>query len=256
MACCKKQPKVEKPVYDDENCPYGIKPSELFTVNEVSIHVHAHAGNPGAAGEYRQHTNSCGNNALQAKDMDRLKALGGVEGLAKALHTNTHDGLDLLDKGPGSVEEHRRVFGPNVFKATVPKNFFMLCFENLQDPIILLLIAAALVSLDQNPTAATSMFACVSCEACVVELADFNVSMADAQTRYCYVQVSTVLGAALPEQRAHNEWIEGVAIWIAVFVVVCVGESPIHRLCGLTEIQHICGYQHKPKSHTLAGISL
>eukprot|EP00877_Chromochloris_zofingiensis_P010932 jgi/Chrzof1/6092/Cz17g09120.t1 len=162
MACCRKRPvdKVEKPVYDDEDCQYGIKPSELFSVNED-------------------------------KDMDSLKALGGVEGLAKALHTNTRDGLDLLDKGSRSVEEHRRVFGPNSFKATAPKNFFMLCLENLQDPIILLLIAAAL--------------------------------HVNAQTQ-CYVQVSTVLGAALPEQRAHNEWIEGVAIWIAVFVVVCVGE--------------------------------
>ena len=37
-------------------------------------------------------------------------------------------------------------------------------------------------------------------------------------------QVSTVLGVAMPEQRAKNEWIEGVAIWVAVFLVTGVGE--------------------------------
>jgi Ca2+-transporting ATPase len=42
-------------------------------------------------------------------------------------------------------------------------------------------------------------------------------------------QVSTVLGAALPDQRAKNEWIEGVAIWVAVLLVTCVGTLCI---CG------------------------
>ncbi len=39
------------------------------------------------------------------------------------------------------------------------------------------------------------------------------------------LQVSTVLGSVLEEQRIHNEWIEGVAIWIAVIIVIFVGES-------------------------------
>jgi hypothetical protein len=38
--------------------------------------------------------------------------------------------------------------------------------------------------------------------------------------------VSTVLGSALPDQRAEGEWIEGVAIWIAVIAVTMVGERP------------------------------
>ena len=41
-------------------------------------------------------------------------------------------------------------------------------------------------------------------------------------------QVSTGLGAGIPEQRAKNEWIEGVAIWVAVFLVSGVGESAVH----------------------------
>ena len=35
--------------------------------------------------------------------------------------------------------------------------------------------------------------------------------------------VSTVLGAAVPEEREQNAWVEGVAIWVAVFVVSLVG---------------------------------
>jgi hypothetical protein len=44
------------------------------------------------------------------------------------------------------------------------------------------------------------------------------------------MQVSTVLGAAIPDERHENGWIEGVAIWVAVFVVVGVGEyRPLMR---------------------------
>eukprot|EP00889_Picochlorum_renovo_P005023 jgi/Picre1/32053/NNA_007401.t1 len=35
--------------------------------------------------------------------------------------------------------------------------------------------------------------------------------------------VSTVLGAAVPEEREQNSWTEGVAIWVAVLVVSLVG---------------------------------
>lgn len=28
----------EVPLFDDVNCPYGIKPSELFKLNEVGVH--------------------------------------------------------------------------------------------------------------------------------------------------------------------------------------------------------------------------
>ena len=78
--------------------------------------------------------------------MEGLRGLGGVEKLAKTLHTDTHRGLDATASGPSSVAEHSRVFGANKFKEVPSKNFFVLCWENIQDPIILLLIAAATVS--------------------------------------------------------------------------------------------------------------
>ncbi len=46
----------------------------------------------------------------------------------------------------------------------------------------------------------------------------------EAEDRWNRLQVSTVLGAALPDQREEKEWIEGVAIWIAVIAVTMVGE--------------------------------
>lgn len=92
-------------------------------------------------------TRSC--RGPQDKDLEGLRARGGVHGIAKALHTDPHHGLPAAADAAAaeSVEEHSRVFGPNKFKEVPPKNFFMLCFENLKDPIILLLIAAALVRL-------------------------------------------------------------------------------------------------------------
>ncbi|KAI8477413.1 MAG: hypothetical protein J3K34DRAFT_453016 [Monoraphidium minutum] len=151
MGVCGRKPKEELPAYDDgPTCPYSIKPSELFAMNEN-------------------------------KDMDKLKELGGVVGLAQAIGTHHHTGLDDGAKAgsPGSADEHMRVFGPNKYKEVPSKNFFTLCWENLQDPIILLLCAAALIS--------------------------------------------TVLGSALPDQRKEGEWIEGIAIWVAVLIVIAVG---------------------------------
>jgi Ca2+-transporting ATPase len=69
-----------------------------------------------------------------------------VEGLAKALGSDATVGLDPAATEDFSIETHRKVFGANRFKEQPPKNFFMLVWENLQDPIVQLLCAAALVS--------------------------------------------------------------------------------------------------------------
>ncbi|KAG2490086.1 hypothetical protein HYH03_011392 [Edaphochlamys debaryana] len=119
--------------------------------------------------------------ANEEKDMEFFSRVGKADGLAKLLGSSVETGLNQDTQGSGSdsVAEHRRVFGPNKFAEVPPKNFFVLVWEVLQDPILLLLIFAALVS--------------------------------------------TVLGAAIPEEREKNNWIEGVAIWVAVFIVTLVG---------------------------------
>ena len=46
-----------------------------------------------------------------------------------------------------------------------------------------------------------------------------------AASRERVVQVSTVIGAAVKEQREEAGWTEGVAIWVAVIVVSFVGRA-------------------------------
>lgn len=44
-----------------------------------------------------------------------------------------------------------------------------------------------------------------------------------------------MLGAALEEQRKEGEWIEGIAIWVAVAIVIMVGEC--HRQLSRCQLQ-------------------
>ena len=85
---------------------------------------------------------SCG---AQDKDSKELIKVGGVEGLATALETDLRNGLDPSATGKASIESHRDVFGPNTFAEVPAKSFFALVLENIKDPIILILIFAALV---------------------------------------------------------------------------------------------------------------
>ncbi|GMH44859.1 hypothetical protein BSKO_12811 [Bryopsis sp. KO-2023] len=112
----------------------------------------------------------------EEKDVKHLQEKGGVEGVAKAVHSDLKHGLEESE-----VESHRATFGANFFDEVPAKTFMSLVIENIKDPIIILLIAAALVS--------------------------------------------TILGAAIKEQREEKGWVEGVAIWVAVFVVAFVGAA-------------------------------
>jgi hypothetical protein len=43
-----------------------------------------------------------------------------------------------------------------------------------------------------------------------------------------HLQVSTVIGSAVPQAREEQEWTEGVAIWCAVLLVSLVGALFLH----------------------------
>ena len=66
--------------------------------------------------------------------------------MAAALHTSLSDGIDPKSTGPTSLAAREAYYGANEIRAVPPKNFFYLWFQNLKDPIIILLMAAALVS--------------------------------------------------------------------------------------------------------------
>ena len=82
---------------------------------------------------------------LQNKDREKLEALGGIQGLAKALSTSTSDGITLSPQGDLSLEHRQRAFGANAFKEVQQKAFLTLLLGNLKDPTLILLMAAALV---------------------------------------------------------------------------------------------------------------
>lgn len=165
---CARGPKEEAPLYDDgPTCPYKIKPSHLFDINEVRGLDREARGStlvsqclqkldrspPPRSKKVLPSSLSSSprlqihRNTTQRKDSSALAGLGGVQGLAGAIGSDADRGLDpsAPPGAPAGVEEHGRVFGANRVKAVPPKSFFALCWENIQDPIILLLILAALV---------------------------------------------------------------------------------------------------------------
>lgn len=79
--------------------------------------------------------------------MDALKDIGGQEKLAELLGSDAAQGLDVSATDWRSLTSRRDMFGANILPPAPIKSFFWLCWETIQDPIILLLIAAALVSL-------------------------------------------------------------------------------------------------------------
>ena len=80
-------------------------------------------------------------NELGKDDPSVVDRLGGIDGIAAKLHVDLVKGVD-----PSTVETRRRVFGANVLPQVPPKGFFSLWFAQLKDPIIIMLMAAALVS--------------------------------------------------------------------------------------------------------------
>lgn len=70
---------------------------------------------------------------------------GGLPGLAGQLGSNVATGISSQGEGVLAFEQHQSVFGQNRFKELPQKSFFMLLWENLQDPTLILLMIAALV---------------------------------------------------------------------------------------------------------------
>ncbi|EFJ49476.1 hypothetical protein VOLCADRAFT_104340 [Volvox carteri f. nagariensis] len=121
------------------NCPYPIMPSVLFQVNSD-------------------------------KDLEQLVKLGGAAGLAEALCTDLHHGLTEQDDKTG-VNAHRA--------EKPPPSFLSMLLEASKDPMIIILLVVALVTI--------------------------------------------VLGAAVPEQRAHDGWSEGLAVLGTALIVIFIG---------------------------------
>uniref|UniRef100_A0A1J3E595 Calcium-transporting ATPase n=1 Tax=Noccaea caerulescens TaxID=107243 RepID=A0A1J3E595_NOCCA len=81
---------------------------------------------------------------MKIKDLPGIRALGGVEGVAASLRTNTTKGIH------GNVQEvsrRRDLFGSNTYHKPPPKGLLFFVYEAFKDTTILILLACATLSL-------------------------------------------------------------------------------------------------------------
>ncbi|XP_054043620.1 LOW QUALITY PROTEIN: plasma membrane calcium-transporting ATPase 3-like, partial [Rissa tridactyla] len=120
------------------------------------------------------------------------EAYGDVHGLCRRLRTSPTDGLS---EGAGELERRRQVFGQNWIPPKRPKTFAELVWEALQDVTLIILEAAAVVSLG---------------------LSFYTPPGGDTQA------CGHASGGVEDEGEAEAGWIEGAAILLSVACVVLV----------------------------------
>ncbi|XP_061591542.1 plasma membrane calcium-transporting ATPase 3b isoform X2 [Cololabis saira] len=133
---------------------------------------------------------------MELRGTDALQKIqdgyGDTEGLCQRLHTSTTDGLS---GEPTDLERRHEAFGQNFIPPKKPKTFLELVWEALQDVTLIILEAAAIISLGLSfyqPPGEES-------EAC-----------------------GEVSGGAEDEGEGDTGWIEGAAILLSVVCVVLV----------------------------------
>ena len=108
----------------------------------------------------------------QRKD-DAVKALEkyeGVEAIAEQLETNFKTGLSASAQ---DLESRRNVYGVNQLPQNPPKSFLALCLDAIQDPTLIILICAAILSIvlgvtvEQRKVRASILICLSKCESCV-----------------------------------------------------------------------------------------
>lgn len=145
---------------------------------------------------------------VDPKSVSRLRELGGVDAVLAGLGTDGTKGLDAAgqehnDKRPegwvsATSEDRERVYGKNVLPEKKSKSLLLLMWLALQDRILILLIIAAIVSL------ALGLYT------------DFG---AEPERIPCENPPPGQEECALPSV----DWVEGLAILIAVAIVDMVG---------------------------------
>ncbi|KIS68376.1 calcium-transporting ATPase PMC1 [Mycosarcoma maydis] len=163
---------------------------------------------------------------LDPKSVDKLRDMGGIQGVLAALGTDEHRGLDLggtktieagadtthdIESAPSathalntrdpnfieaSEEDRVRVFGKNLLPERKSNSLLLLMWLALQDKILILLCAAAVVSLALGIYTSTLPPEEVAC---------------------------VVNGVETLCESIHIDWVEGLAILIAVIIVDLVG---------------------------------
>lgn len=81
---------------------------------------------------------------LQDRQVEDLERLGGVEGLAQKLHTDTEYGLDESEE---LFNKRRETYGANTYPKKKSKGFWSYVWDACQDTTLNILMACAVVSL-------------------------------------------------------------------------------------------------------------
>lgn len=121
------------------------------------------------------------------KSLQALEAVGGLEGLATLLHTSPRDGVAGTD-----LDLRTAAYGANRLPARKLKLFFVLCWEALQDKVLIMLLIAAVISL------ALGLYETFGQDP------EYDLN---------------------GKEKPKVEWVEGVAIIVAIAIVVLVGAA-------------------------------
>lgn len=92
------------------------------------------------------------NKLLNPKSLDALRALGGLEGLARGLHVDISTGLSVdevgnqaVSKGPSA--DRIRVYGRNQLPPRKPKSIWRLAWITMHEAVLIMLTVAGAISL-------------------------------------------------------------------------------------------------------------
>ena len=137
------------------------------------------------------------NHLIDPKSLDHLKQLGGDEALLEALFVAKNSGLSEKTGISGtSIEDRRQIYGENRIPQRKSKSLLHLMWIAFQDKILILLTVAAVVSLA------------------------LGIYQAVGQPPDTYLSPECPGGVCTI---ASLDWVEGVAIVVAIVIVVMVG---------------------------------
>ncbi|XP_054820712.1 putative calcium-transporting ATPase 13, plasma membrane-type [Prosopis cineraria] len=84
---------------------------------------------------------------MKKKNVETLQNLGGVHGVASALKTSVDYGVSAVEDDSSDVEGRQKTFGSNTYQTRPSKGFFHFVERAFLDPIILIFLACAALSL-------------------------------------------------------------------------------------------------------------
>ena len=148
---------------------------------------------------------------MQNKNKQELQEFGGLSGLEEALRTSTSSGIDTQGAANLSANNRQKHFGANKFKDVPQKAFFTLFWENLKDPTLILLMAAALVRHMHH------VCILLSCSGLILAHSCNNISLLAF-----YAHMSIAKMPCLRDLHASTHACSVVAVAVAVVVVVVV----------------------------------